>query len=146
MSSNDTLAILSAKILVSNLYIRFTQEIGMKSNSSVSVGFLGIRVIKVWLEDLSMGLPLKKFLTHVSTVCFSSGHKALKNSTVNPSGPGDFPDWKEKSVDLISSSEGCWTSQSFISGRQPLGIALEVVCQGKGGLYITPKIGGAPIL
>lgn len=40
ISLEETLAILSAKIFVSNLYIRFTQEIGLKSDSFVVVDFL----------------------------------------------------------------------------------------------------------
>lgn len=31
---------------------------------------------------------------------FTSDHIFLKNSEVNPSGPSDFPDWKEKRVSL----------------------------------------------
>lgn len=108
MSSDDTLAILSARIFVSSLYIRFTQEMGLQFDNSVAMGFLGIRVINMWLEDLRSGLPLKNCLTRVNTVCFNSGHRALKNPTVNR-------------VDLISSSMSYWVSHMFMSGDTTLG-------------------------
>lgn len=67
------------------------------------------------LEDFSRGSPFN-CLTHVSTVCFSSGYNvfiALANPNVNPSGPGDLPAWKENNVDLISSFVDCCTSHSL---------------------------------
>lgn len=89
INSEETLAILSAKILVSSLYIKLTREIGLKAANSVVVGILRIRFLKVWLDDFSSGLPLKKWLTQVNIICFSPGHSALKKPTVKPSGPGD---------------------------------------------------------
>lgn len=84
------------------------------------------------MEDFSSGLPLKNCLTHVNTICFNSGHSVLKKPTVNPSCPDDFPDLKENSIDLISSSVGCCVSHLFMSGENILGNVMGGGMSGKG--------------
>lgn len=51
------------------------------------VGILGMSVRKVYLAALSIGLSLKNCLTYSMIISLVSGHKFLKNSIVNPSGP-----------------------------------------------------------
>lgn len=90
-----------------HLHISLTHEMGLKSPISAVVGVLGINVMSVCLEACRTGFTFKICLFPCITSAFISGQSFLKNSEANPSGPGDLPILKAKSVDLISSSSGC---------------------------------------
>lgn len=71
--------------------MRLTQGMGLKSPILATMGVFGISVIKVLFEDCRMGFPLKNCLTPKRMSFLISGHSFLKNSVVNPFGPGDLP-------------------------------------------------------
>lgn len=62
MSSLKNKVSMSTSMLFSDLYMSLIQDIGLKSTKYIVVGILGIRIMKLWLEDLNMSLPPNFFL------------------------------------------------------------------------------------
>lgn len=67
-------------IFVMSLYIKLTHNVGPNSDIPETVFILGASVMKVLLEDLSCGLPLKNWETHSIIVGFKSDQNFLKIS------------------------------------------------------------------
>lgn len=126
--------ILFVRIFIISFYIKFTQDMDLKSDNYEAMLDFGMSVRKVSFEDFRSGLPLKNCVTQYMTF-FSSSQNFLKNSEVNPPGPEDLMVLKENNTSLTSSSKRVCISHSFISLVTILGEMIKI--SGCGELFLV---------
>ncbi len=77
------------------LYVTLHRLIGLNCVTDSGVGILGIKVMKVWFNDLSKKTWVEESSDHIEDVCLHCVPVLLVKICRNPSGPGVFrgPIW-----------------------------------------------------